>query len=131
LPNISLYDKNNFIDIFLKKFDLNDSLKKIIFLLIKHGRILILKDLFQELINIYQIKKNIMIFDISSSIKLENNESDIILSFLSQKTKKKILPIYKIDKDLISGIKLQSGTFLWESSIRKQLTRVKQLLYKR
>lgn len=130
LPNIALSVKTKFIDVFLKKFDLNFELKGLFLLLLKDNRINLVKEVLKSIVNIYQLKKNIMIFDISSSYKLDNNDKDIILEFLQKNTDKKILPIYKIDKNLVAGIKLQSGSYLWEYSINKQLAGTNKLLYK-
>ena len=44
LPNISLADKSNLIEIFLKKFQLPLEFKKLILLLIKHNRITLITD---------------------------------------------------------------------------------------
>lgn len=130
LPNISLSDKTNLIDLFLEKFNLSFDLKKIFLLLVKDNRISLLKDVFKIIIDLYQIRKNIIIFDISSSDPLDKNDMDIIMKFLYKNTNNDILPIYRIDKSLIAGIKLQSDSFLWECSIRKQLASTKKLLYK-
>jgi len=130
LPNISLSDKTYLIDIFLKKFNLSFDLKNLFLLLVEHNRIYLLKDILKAIIDDYQARRNIMIFDISSSNYLDKNDIDVISKFLYKNTKNEILPIYKIDKTLIAGIKLQSGSFLWEYSIKKQLAGTKKLLYK-
>lgn len=130
LPNISLSAKTNLIDVFLRKFDLSFDLKDLFLLLIQHNRTSMLKDVLKSIIDVYQARKNIMIFDISSSNNLDLQEISVISDFLYKNTKNEILPIYKIDKSLIAGIKLQSGSFLWECSIKKQLAGTKKLLYK-
>ncbi|MDR3646276.1 MAG: ATP synthase F1 subunit delta [Candidatus Babeliales bacterium] len=130
LPNISLSDKTYLIDVFLKKFNLSIYLKDLFLLLVEQNRIYLVKDVLKAIITIYQVRRNIMIFDISSSDSLDKNDIDVISKFLYKNTKNEILPLYKIDKSLIAGIKLQSGSFLWEYSIKKQLASTKKLLYK-
>lgn len=118
LPSITLSDK------------LPLNLRALFLLVVKKRREYLLPFVLKEIVSAYQAKKKVIIFDISSADNLDKKDEEIILEFLHKNTGNKILPIYKIDKKLIAGIKIQSDTYYWEYSIKKQLEATRTLLWK-
>ncbi len=130
LPNISLTDKTNLIEIFLKKFQLPDEFKNLILLLIKHNRITLITDVLKYISYVYQDMNNSMKFEITSVCKLSKSDINILENFLIKKTGKKIIPVFKINKNLIAGISMQSDSQMWEFSINQQLKKANKIAYK-
>jgi len=130
LPNISLADKINLIEIFLKKFQLPEEFKSLILLLIKHNRITLITDVLKYISYIYQDMTNSMKFEITSVCKLSESDINILENFLVKKTGKKIIPVFRINKNLIAGISIQSDLMMWEFSISQQLKKANKIAYK-
>lgn len=127
LPGIPVSVKSQGIDLFLKKLDLPE-FKKLMMLLIKQNRVFLFNEILKSLCLIFQKKTNTILFKVTSSFSLQHSDLDILHKFLAYNTGKKIMLKHTIDKNLIAGIKMQSGSLLWEYSIRKQLYNAKQSL---
>lgn len=128
LPKSVLTVKNELIDEFVENFNLPKSLKNLILLLVKDNRAILLKDVLNSIADEYQERINGMVFNISSSHKLTSSTLDVLKNFLENKTNKKIMYTYNIDKELIAGIRMQSNTLMWEHSVRRQLENIKKIL---
>ena len=131
LPNIPLVIKAEGINLFLKKLNLLEEFKNLMILLIKGNRVFLFKEILRSLCLIFQEKTNTILFKITSSYSLREDDLKLLGSFLCHKTGKKIISQYKVDKNLIAGIRMQSSTLLWEYSVRKQLHKAKQSLIDR
>ena len=74
-------------------------------------------------------KKNIYHFIVSSPCVLDSQEQDLVKQFLENQFEHvTILYSYKTDPTLLAGIRIENGSFLWESSIRKRLMNLKSSL---
>jgi len=120
IPNINNENKTYILNEILKNFNLLEVLKSLIELLLKHKRLYLIYEVLNQIIYLYKQRKNIMIFRIASSHPLDKYELQVVEKFLSHSTGKKIISEYSLDKNLVAGIKLLSGTMLWEYSISKQ-----------
>ena len=63
-----------------------------------------------------------------SSKELSETELDSISKELSSSTSSTIKLNYKLDKNLIGGLKLQLGSFMIDTSIKNKLNKYKQKL---
>lgn len=128
LPNISLRDKAKEVDILFSKFNLPNQLNQLAILLVKHGRASLLVKVLNKIILIYQQRMGNILFEITSAVPLMNNDLMLVRKFLEEKTGKKVIESYKVDKNLIAGIRAQSDNLLWERSISRQFQNVNRLL---
>jgi len=120
IPSINATTKQGAINELLKKFNLYQLFEPLIRTLITAKRTFLIYDILREIIVLYKQRKNIIMFNIISSHRLENSDLKIIEKFLAIKTNKKIMSKSTINKELVAGIRLQSNTLLWEYSIYKQ-----------
>lgn len=120
VPNIENSQKEKLLAELFEKFGVKNLLKPLIDLLFEHKRIFLISEVLKHIKLLYKERKNIMMFNITSSHQLDDQDIEIIKQFLAFKTNKKIMSEYKIDKSIVAGIRLQSGTLLWEYSISKQ-----------
>lgn len=125
IPNITSEEKVKHLDELLKNFNL-DILKPLVRLLIDQKRIFLIDDVLAQIIILYKILKNIMLFNIMTPHQLDKSDIQIIKKFLADKTGKIITSKVLLDKKLIAGLRLQSDTLLWEYSIHKQCERLRQ-----
>lgn len=120
VPNIKRSKKEEILSQLFEKFDLNGPLRPLINILASQKRLFLINEILKYISLFYKKRKNIMMFNISISHKLDTQDLEIIEQFLSIKTGKKIMSQHSVDKNLIAGIRLQSNTLLWEYSIRQQ-----------
>lgn len=128
MPGLSTDKKMEMVHQLLEKFSAPFFLGKLIFLLIEHKRVFLIKDVLVQLCQLYKEKKDILFFTISSAHQLLDDELGSIKQFLERKTGKSILYECAIDKNLIAGIRCQSETLVWEHSVRKQLDDLRKQL---
>ena len=116
------------LDEIAEKFELPDCFKKLLHLLVEHKRTLLLADVFDEICNEYKKRKGMVTFQVKSVGQLSEQQKKSIEKFLTQVTQKIVLCSYKEDMNLIAGLRLQSKQYLWETSLRDRLNRVRSTL---
>lgn len=97
----------------------------LIALLARDKRTFLIKDVLDQICQLYQQHKNIGAFAITSSHELSAAELVCLEEYLAKHTGQAIMYSYSVDKNLIAGIRMQSDTALFEYSIRKQLEQIK------
>lgn len=125
--NISLLtssEKIKLTNLLVKKFNINNILEPLVNLLAKDNRLSLFPVILEKIVILYKQQNNILDFDIISAVQLSQEETANIKNFLEKNTGKKINYSYKIDDNLIAGIRLVSNNFLWEKSVAKYLRRV-------
>ncbi len=97
-------------------------------LLVQKGRTGYIQDIFEEIhtsIDEYNGKAKVYI---KSAYELTDEEKSSIEKRVSDITKKKVVPIYKIDKTLIGGLVIRIGDKVVDSSIKGHLRAMKRSL---
>ncbi|KKP35340.1 MAG: ATP synthase subunit delta [candidate division TM6 bacterium GW2011_GWF2_32_72] len=120
-PSIDASLKQKVLNLIFEKFQINPILFKLTDLLKSKKRLFLLRETIKQICIIYKRRKNIIDFNISSSHQLNEHQKKVIQEFLEHNTKKNITSSYKINPNLIAGIRLQSNELLWEYSIQKKL----------
>jgi len=120
--------KKNALYTLSKRFKLPLSVQNLLHVLLRDNRAFLICDVLRYVCSLYRRYKHILEFAIISSHPLTKDEIEVIKHFLAQMTGQDIMYVYKIDKELIAGIRLQSDTFLWEYSICQRLNEAKLLL---
>lgn len=121
MPLFDEYKKKKFLNVLVQSFDLPDSVQALCRMLLSHGRIVLLGLVLSIIKNLYRDEQKTMVFSISGSDALRPEQLKVIQNFLARKTGRTILYTYTVDTALISGIRAQSDTLLWECSIRQRL----------
>ena len=109
------------------RFNLPESFKKLLNLLLLHKRLVMLADVVKAIHYEYKKRHNIVSWDIISSHLLTDGQLKVIQKYLERKTDKIIEMRSVVDERLIAGICLQSSTLSWEQSIRKKLCAIMSL----
>jgi F-type H+-transporting ATPase subunit delta len=120
VPNIQKETKLKLLNEIFEQFKLENLLAPLVKVLAQQKRLFLIDEILKDIRLLYKERKNIMTFKITSSHQINEQDLEIIENFLENKTGKKIIYYYNIDKSLIAGIKLKSSTLLWEYSIFKQ-----------
>jgi len=127
LPYTELEVKNLMISKLLSKFNLISDFKTLTDLLLKQNRISLLPDVLRQIFSLYQIRKNLIYFDISSALPLTGDQALCIKEFLQKNSKNNIIAHYNIDKNLIAGIRAQSYNYLWDHSVAGKIKDLNKL----
>jgi F-type H+-transporting ATPase subunit delta len=108
-PSQSLNQQYKVIGTISDKLSFSKNLKNFFFLLIKKRR--------------SELKGSLI-----SSKELSKSELDDLSKDLSKSVGSNLKLNYKVDKELIGGLKLQLGSFMIDTSIKNKLKRYKQVL---
>ena len=111
-----------------KKLNCNKNLTNFLSLVIEKRRIFFLDKILENFLELSSIKKGKINDTLTSSKELSKNDIEEIETEISKVIGSKIDLVYKIDKELISGIKLQLGSLLIDSSIKNKLKKYKKLM---
>ncbi len=117
--------KNVFKEI-SKVMNFNKTLDNFIQLIIAKRRIFFLDKILNRFIKLSTKKKGIVDAFLISSKDLSNDEKSQINNEISKAINSKVDFKFKTDKTLISGIKIQVGSLLIDTSVKNKLKRIKQ-----
>ena len=110
----------------IMKFDLN--LKNFLSFLVTKRRIFFLKKIINSFLKLCSNKRGELTANLISSKKLSNEELKNISLELSKSIGSKITFNYKVDEELIGGLKIQLGSLMIDSSIKNKLKKYEQLM---
>ena len=120
--------QNNVIKLLSEKLDFSKNLKNFFLLLIEKRRIFFVKKISESFLRLCSKKRGEIKASLISSKELSLNELDEISKDLSKSMRSIIKLDYKVDKDLIGGLKLQLGSFMIDTSIKNKLKKYEQAM---
>ena len=125
-PTHTIEVQNKVVDLLSTQLGFSKNLKNFYLLLIKKRRIFFVKKIINSFLKLCsknrgEIKASLISSKDLSSIELENINKELSSSMGS------IIKIdFKVDKDLIGGLKLQLGSFMVDTSIKNKLKKLEQ-----
>ena len=120
-------EKQKKVIIFLsEKLDLSKNLKNFLFLLIEKKRIFFVTKIIDSFLKLCMKNRGELKASLISSKELSESELEIISKDISSSMGATIKFDYKIDKELIGGLKLQLGSFMIDTSIKNKLKKFEQ-----
>ena len=127
-PTQSINTQNSFINLLTEKLGFSKNLKNFFLLLIEKRRIFFVKKIFESFLRLCSTKRGEVKASLISSKELSQNELDIINKDLSNLMGSILQFDYKVDKELIGGLKLQLGSFMIDTSVKNKLKKYKQAM---
>ena len=125
-PTQSINNQKNVIDLLSKKFNFSKNLNNFFSLLIEKRRIFFVSKIIDSFLKLCSIKRGEVKASLISSKELSESELQSISRDLSSSMGSTVKLDYKIDKELIGGLKLQLGSFMIDTSIRNKLRKFEQ-----
>ena len=125
-PTQSINTQNSVIDLLAEKLGFSKNLKNFFLLLIKKRRIFFVKKISETFLKLCSQKRGEVKASLISSKELSSAELDEISKDLSKSMGSIIKFDYKVDKDLIGGLKLQLGSFMIDTSVKNKLKKYEQ-----
>ena len=125
-PTNTIEVQNKILNLLSEKLSFSKNLKNFFFLLIKKRRIFFVKKIIVSFLKLCskkrgEIKASLISTKELTAVELENISKELSLSMGST-----IKFDYKVDKDLIGGLKLQLGSFMIDTSIKNKLKKYEQ-----
>ena len=125
-PTQSISNQNNIVNLLSEKLNFSKNLKNFFLLLIEKRRIFFVSKIVDSFLRLCSKKRGEVKASLISSKELSSAELDEISKDLSKSMGSIIKFDYKVDKDLIGGLKLQLGSFMIDTSIKNKLKKYEQ-----
>ena len=125
-PTQSINSQNNVNNLLSEKFSFSKNLKNFFSLLIEKRRIFFVSKIIESFLKLCSRKRGEVKASLISSKELSESELESISKDLSSSMGSIIKFDYKIDKELIGGLKLQLGSFMIDTSIKNKLKKFEQ-----
>ena len=127
-PTKNINQQNKAIDILADKLDFSKNLKNFFFLLAKKRRIFFVEKIADSFLKLCFIKRGEIKATLVSSKELSKTELEKISKDFSESIGRIIKFDFKVDKELIGGLKLQLGSFMIDTSIKSKLKKYEQAM---
>ena len=125
-PTQSISQQNKFFDLLSDRLNFSKNLKNFFLLLIEKRRIFYVNKISESFLKLCSKKRGELEASLISSKDLSKSEIETISKDLSATMGSSIKFNYKVDKELIGGLKLQLGSFMIDTSIKNKLNKYKQ-----
>ena len=125
-PTQSVETQNSAINLLCEKFKFSSNLKNFFFLLIEKRRMFFVKKILDSFLKLCMKKRGELKASLISSKELSKEELEVISKDLSSSMGSTIKFDYKVDKELIGGLKLQLGSIMIDTSIKNKLKKIEQ-----
>ena len=130
-PTQSISQQSNFINLISDKLGFSKNLKNFFLLLIEKRRIFFVKKISESFLRLCSKRRGEIKATLISSKELSELEIDKIGKDLSETMGSVLKFEFKVDKELIGGLKLQLGSFMIDTSIKNKLKKYEQAMIER
>ena len=127
-PTESIQKQKEVINLLSDKLEFSKNLKNFFLLLIEKRRIFFLQKILESFLKLCSKKRGEINASLISSKELSKSELDEISKDLSAAMGSILKFNYKVDKELIGGLKLQLGSFMIDTSIKSKLKKYEQAM---
>ena len=127
-PTQSINTQNEVINILSDKLSFSKNLKNFFLLLIEKRRIFFIKKITESFLRLCSQKRGEVKASLISSKALSQIELEQISKDLSNSMGSSVIFDYKVDNELIGGLKLQLGSFMIDTSIKNKLKKYEQAM---
>ena len=127
-PTQSINTQNEVINILSDKLSFSKNLKNFLLLLIEKRRIFFIKKISESFLRLCSKKRGEIKASLISSKNLSKSELDKISKELSEAIGLILKFDYKVDNELIGGLKIQLGSIMIDTSIKNKLKKYEQAM---
>ena len=127
-PSKSIIQQNEVVNFIGEKLEFSKNLKSFFLLLVKKRRIFFIIKILESFLKLCAKNRGELKASLISSRELSKSELDRISKDLSDTMGSTLKFDYKVDKDLIGGLKLQLGSFMIDTSIKNKLKKYEKMM---
>ena len=127
-PSQIITEQNKLVNLISDKLNFSKNVQKFLLLLIEKRRIFFVNKIIESFLRLCSQKRGEIKASLISSKELSQNELNDISTDLSKSMGSTLKFDYKVDKELIGGLKLQLGSIMIDTSIRNKLKKYEQAM---
>ena len=127
-PSQIINEQNKLVNLISDKLKFSKNVQKFLLLLIEKRRIFFVNKIIESFLRLCSQKRGEIKASLISSKELSQNELNDISTDLSKSMGSTLKFDYKVDKELIGGLKLQLGSIMIDTSIRNKLKKYEQAM---
>ena len=127
-PSQIIGEQNKLVNLISDKFNFSKNFQNFLLLLIEKRRIFFVSKINESFLRLCSKKRGEIKASLISSRELSQTELNDIETDLSKSIGSKLKFDYKVDKDLIGGLKLQLGSIMIDTSIKNKLKKYEQAM---
>ena len=127
-PSQIINEQNKLVNLISDKLNFSKNVQKFLLLLIEKRRIFFVNKIIESFLRLCSQKRGEIKASLISSKELSQTELNDISSDLSKSMGSTLKFDYKVDKELIGGLKLQLGSIMIDTSIRNKLKKYEQAM---
>ena len=127
-PSQIITEQNKLVNFISDKLNFSKNVQKFLLLLIEKKRIFFVNKIIESFLRLCSQKRGEIKASLISSKELSQTELNGISTDLSKSMGSTLKFDYKVDKELIGGLKLQLGSIMIDTSIRNKLKKYEQAM---
>ena len=127
-PSQIITEQNKLVNLISDKLNFTKNVQKFLLLLIEKRRIFFVNKIIESFLRLCSQKRGEIKASLISSKELSQTELNDISLDLSKSMGSNLKFDYKVDKQLIGGLKLQLGSIMIDTSIRNRLKKYEQAM---
>ena len=127
-PSQIITEQNKLVSLISDKLNFSKNLKNFLLLLIEKRRIFFLNKIIESFLKLCSKKRGEIKASLISSKELSQAELNDLSTDLSKSIGSSLKFDYKVDRELIGGLKLQLGSIMIDTSIRNKLKKYEQAM---
>jgi len=127
-PSQVITEQNKLVNLISDKLNFSKNVQKFLLLLIEKRRIFFINKIIESFLRLCSQKRGEIKASLISSKELSQTELNDISTDLSKSMGSTLKFDYKVDKELIGGLKLQLGSIMIDTSIKNKLKKYKQAM---
>ena len=127
-PSQIITEQNKLVNLISDKLNFSKNVQKFLLLLIEKRRIFFVNKIIESFLRLCSQKRGEIKASLISSKELSQTELNEISTDLSKSMGSTLKFDYKVDKELIGGLKLQLGSIMIDTSIKNKLKKYEQAM---
>ena len=127
-PSQIINEQNKLVNLISDKLNFSKNVQKFLLLLIEKRRIFFVNKIIESFLRLCSQKRGEIKASLISSKELSQTELNDISTDLSKSMGSTLKFDYKVDKELIGGLKLQLGSIMIDTSIKNKLKKYEQAM---
>ena len=127
-PSQIITEQNKLVNLISDKLNFTKNVQNFLLLLIEKRRIFFVNKIIESFLRLCSQKRGEIKASLISSKELSQTELNDISTDLSKSMGSTLKFDYKVDKELIGGLKLQLGSIMIDTSIRNKLKKYEQAM---
>ena len=127
-PSQIINEQNKLVNLISDKLNFSKNVQKFLLLLIEKRRIFFVNKIIESFLRLCSQKRGEIKASLISSKELSQTELNDISTDLSKSMGSTLKFDYKVDKELIGGLKLQLGSIMIDTSIRNKLKKYEKAM---